>query len=167
MDNRSHTITRGERGFWWIIVLISIVEIVVFVTVRQWEYVFPSSDVRRLYNHYRNTDNINAVFVKGYIIDDSTTADVTVLEALNDSTWDNLLNSLCISPPPPDILENYNFDAPTLKIAPKRNYCEKTDTIIINNDLIAIRFKQRQLYVFNIENEQQFKIIFSKKAFNE
>lgn len=167
MDNRKHIIRRGDRRFWTIIIAITIAELAVFVAVQQWEYVFPSSAVRRLYNHYRNADDINAIYVKGYKINDSVKTDVTILEALTDSSWASLCDELCITLPPPEILEYFRDDLPAVKYAPKRDYCKpyEKENDLDSSDVIVTIYREHKITVFNIENEQERNIIFTHGLF--
>ena len=53
-----------------------------------------------------------------------------------------------------------------IKYAPKHKYNAPMDTVILNNDLIAIYYYKQTITIFHIENEEQIDAIFYQQTIN-
>lgn len=154
-DMGKHVTGCRERRFWRLVTVLAVVELAIIAAAFHWEYLFPSSDVSRLYQRYSHTDGISAVFVKKYRLSDSLCVDLTMLKALNAEAWDSLLSDLNILPPPPDVVKTRGIKGVFIKTVPKKDYRQRPDSIIENNDVMAISFSHRHLTVYNVESKEQ------------
>ena len=105
---------------------------------------------------------MNVVFFKDFQLNDSVTADVTMMEALDSASWDTLVYDFRL-----DTLVNkarFEYeDAHHLgfKGVPKGNYRAKMDTSnLLNNDFVVMSLNWHTVMVFNYETEKQYYAIF-------
>ncbi len=157
--------TFNKKRFWLIVAILALVEAVILCLALQWKYIFPSREVSDLYTRYENVDGIAASFIKDYKVNDTIFVDVTMLEATTDSAWIILQHDFCIPIIPKEYEEYFYADTNqlSLKLVPKKDPSLPMDSIILNNDLVAISYPKRLICIFSIEDTSQLKAILRDK----
>lgn len=127
------------------------------LTVKLWPRTVPFSQCSVAYQTYANQPGIRAAFIKDYRINDTVRVDVTLLEAQTDSAWTQLTDDFNAQlppdmPPPPPNTADFWY-------APHGNYSLPMDTILTNNDIIAVSHDIRTIAIFHIESEKQIDAI--------
>lgn len=127
------------------------------LTVKLWPRTVPFDQCSVAYQTYANQPGIRAAFIKDYRINDTVRVDVTLLEAQTDSAWTQLTDDFNaqlppdMPPPPPNTVDFW--------YAPHGNYSLPMDTILTNNDIIAVSHDIRTIAIFHIESEKQIDAI--------
>ena len=80
-------IPKNILKFWGVFFIILAVALGVITLIYRWHRIFPTHEVSEIYSRYAKEEGIDAAFVKDYLVNDSITVDVTVLEATTDSAW--------------------------------------------------------------------------------
>ena len=114
----------------------------------------PPDKCSDVYRQYKDTPGIKASFIKDYPINDTTTIDVTMLQAQDSATWvDNLKQLHKIGKE-----EEFNPQKISFKILP---YSESpTDTC---TKIMVVGYSvDLTIGVFYMKNKQQFDAIFDK-----
>lgn len=136
----------------------------VALAVRLWPRTVPFDQCSDLYKQYANVDGIDATFIKNFKVNDTVFIDVTLLEAKNDSAWLTLQTNLSIPIIPEEYRELFeNTDAIDYWLAPKGKYIPPMDSVLLNNDAVAVSRKMHLVSVFHLTNETQADVIFLKK----
>lgn len=130
-----------------------------------WRCVSPRRQVIPLFERYRHADGIAASYIHNYHVNDTLLVDVTLLEALSDTGWAMLQHNFNIPIVPKEWEKAFYADGSqtALKMVPKDNPSLPMDTIIMNNDLVAISYPRRSICVFSIESMSQLKTLMRKK----
>jgi hypothetical protein len=149
--NRRWTIT---------LLLLPVVVLSVLLLTRSLHTVPPDkcSDV---YRQYKDTPGIKASFIKDYPINDTTTIDVTTLEASSDAGWESLKKTFNIIDYPPEVLPFVDTMVVEYYFATKDDYSRGMDSVRLNNDFIAVSRFMKKVTVFNIKEEKQIVAILS------
>lgn len=157
--------TFNKKRFWLIVSILAIVEAVILSLALQWKYLFPSREVSDLYTRYENVDGVDISYIKGYKVNDTIFVNVTLIEATTDSAWIILQHDFSIPIIPKEYEEYFYADTNqlSLKLVPKKNPSLPMDSIILNNDLVAISYPKRLICIFSIENTSQLKAILRDK----
>ena len=119
--------------------------------------VIPFDQCSDVYKRYADMDGVDATFIKDYKVNDTVRVDVTLLEAQTDSAWTQLTDDFNaqlppdMPPPPPNTVDFW--------YAPHDNYSHPMDTILTNNDIIAVSHDIRTIAIFHIESEKQIDAI--------
>ena len=146
----------------WIItlLLLPVVVLSVLLLTRSLHTVPPDkcSDV---YRQYKDTPGIKASFIKDYPINDTTTIDVTTLEASSDAGWESLKKTFNIIDYPPEVLPFVDTMVVEYYFATKDDYSRGMDSVRLNNDFIAVSRFMKKVTVFNIKEEKQIVAILS------
>ena len=147
----------NKKRFWLIVSILLIAEALGLCLAMRWKYIFPSDEVSEIYKQYANVEGIDATFIKDYKVNDTVRVDVTLLEAQTDSAWTQLTDDFNaqlppdMPPPPPNTVDFW--------YAPHGNYSLPMDTILTNNDIIAVSHDIRTIAIFHIESEKQIDAI--------
>lgn len=127
------------------------------LTVKLWPRTVPFDQCSVAYQTHASQPGIRAAFIKDYRINDTVRVDVTLLEAQTDSAWTQLTDDFNaqlppdMPPPPPNTVDFW--------YAPHGNYSLPMDTILTNNDIIAVSHDIRTIAIFHIESEKQIDAI--------
>lgn len=127
------------------------------LTVKLWPRTVPFDQCSVAYQTYASQPGIRAAFIKDYRINDTVRVDVTLLEAQTDSAWTQLTDDFNaqlppdMPSPPPNTVDFW--------YAPHDNYSHPMDTILTNNDIIAVSHDIRTIAIFHIESEKQIDAI--------
>ena len=125
------------------------------LAVKLWPRTVPFEQCSEVYKKYAGADGVDASFLKDFRVNDSVAVDVVLLEARTDSAWGMLLQDFNITPPPQEVTEIMGDDCIDIWAAPKKDYSLPMDSILLNNDLIAMSWTDRRISVFSIETMQQ------------
>ena len=113
------------------------------------------------YRRYEGLEGIDAAYIKNYRVNDTLTLPVTLLEATTDSGWARLQEGFGIIPYPPEVLAIIDTNAVETWFAPKDDLSKPMDSILTNNDIIAVHRNGRKVAIFEIVTEQQINSIFN------
>lgn len=119
--------------------------------------VVPFSQCSDVYKRYAKMDGVDATFIKDYKVNDTVRVAVTLLQA-NDTVWPQLTDDFNaqlppdMPPPPPNTVDFW--------YAPHDNYSLPMDTVLTNNDIIAVSYDSRTISIFHIKTEKQINAIF-------
>ena len=141
----------------WIItlLLLPVVVLSVLLLTRSLHTVPPDkcSDV---YRQYKDTPGIKASFIKDYPLDDTTTIDVTMLQAQDTNVWNNTVMKLFHVENP----DEYIPREITFLLIPKNADGDPENKTLLDHDLIAGDKKELTIGLFHLENEKQYDAIF-------
>lgn len=121
----------------------------------------PPDECSDIYRQYKDTPGIKASFIKDYPINDTTTIDVTTLEASSDAGWESLKKTFNIIDYPPEVLPFVDTMVVEYYFATKDDYSRGMDSVRLNNDFIAVSRFMKKVTVFNIKEEKQIVAILS------
>ena len=108
-----------------------------------------------VYKRYKDVEGVRATYVKDYRVNDTLTMGVTLLEATTDSGWVRLQEDFAVIPVPPEALAFCDSNTVNVWLAAKRDYSLRADSILLNNDLIAMNYMKHIISVFKLESEEQ------------
>ena len=114
-----------------------------------------------VYRRYEGLEGIDAAYIKNYRVNDTLTLPVTLLEATTDSGGARLQEGFGIIPYPPEVLAIIDTNAVETWFAPKDDLSKPMDSILTNNDIIAVHRNGRKVAIFEIVTEQQINSIFN------
>ncbi len=149
--NRRWTIT---------LLLLPVVVLSVLLLTRSLHTV-PPDECSDVYRQYKDTPGIKASFIKDYPLNDTTTIDVTTLEASSDAGWESLKKTFNIIDYPPEVLPFVDTMVVEYYFATKDDYSRGMDSVRLNNDFIAVSRFMKKVTVFNIKEEKQIVAILS------
>ena len=153
----------------WIAVLIGMVAVGGALAWHYWPRTVPLEECSGIYQHYHDNPHIAATFLKDFRVNDTVTVDVTLLEAKDDEGWEELREKINIKPIPQEVYEILGEEAEEdvwVWLAPKNNYHLPMDDILLNNDVLSVSHKKKQLCIFETVSEKQIDAI-SKHQFEE
>ena len=144
-----------------------IIKIVIFVTViggvllaKYLPGVVPYWQCSEVYKRYHKVEGVRATYIKNYPLNDTLTVGVTLLEATDSAGWEVLQRDFELIPLPPEALAFFDTNSVNLCLASKDDYCKGKDSIILNNDVIAVSYYRQQVSVFSIVTEKQLDAVF-------
>lgn len=157
---------------WLITIIICLVILGGGAAVLLLPQVVPFDQCSDVYKRYAKMDGVDATFIKDYKVNDTVFVDVTLLVATTDSAWLILQHDLNLKVPPQEMIGFLGHNFVEVWAAPKRDYSLPMDSVLLNNDLLAVSWSERRISVFSIETMQQmhslkrnqFKESISKKS---
>ena len=117
--------------------------------------VVPFSQYSDVYKRYAKMDGVDATFIKDYKVNDTVFVDVTLLVATTDSAWLLIQHDFNLEVPPQEMIGFLGHNFVEVWAAPKRDYSLPMDSVLLNNDLLAVSWSERRISVFSIETMQQ------------
>lgn len=117
--------------------------------------VVPFNQCSDVYKRYAKMDGVDATFIKDYKVNDSVFVDVTLLVATTDSAWLLIQHDFNLEIPPQEMIGFLGHNFVEVWAAPKRDYSLPMDSVLLNNDLLAVSWSERRISVFSIETMQQ------------
>jgi len=137
----------------WIItlLLLPVVVLAVLFLTRNLHTV-PPDECSDIYRQYKDTPGIKASFIKDYPLDDTTTIDVTMLQAQDSIIWKKLYVQI-LKLNKPDI---HNSAKVAFRIIPKENQTSQTDNELLNKNLAAFSKDDLTIAFFHLETMQQY-----------
>ena len=152
-----NTVKKG----WPIRVLIFVAIVGGTLAIKYLPSIVPYWQCSEVYKRYAHTKGIRATYIKNYPLNDTLTVGVTLLEATTDSGWARLQEGFGIIPYPPEVLAIIDTNAVETWFAPKDDLSKPMDSILTNNDIIAVHRNGRKVAIFEIVTEQQINSIFN------
>jgi hypothetical protein len=146
---------------WPIRVLIFVAIVGGTLAIKYLPSIVPYWQCSEVYKRYAHTKGIRATYIKNYPLNDTLTVGVTLLEATTDSGWARLQEGFGIIPYPPEVLAIIDTNAVETWFAPKDDLSKPMDSILTNNDIIAVHRNGRKVAIFEIVTEQQINSIFN------
>ena len=147
------------------ILLFSLAALLCVATVAFFKYraaIFRSGNVSELYRTYKDTPGIDATFIKDFHVNDTVSVDVTLLQATDSAGWETLLSNVKLPEEMHELIELWKQKKHVmLHIFPKYQINDPTDSIFINNDIIAIDWAKQELAIFHITDRKQLEAIIS------
>ena len=159
----------GMKRYWTIALVAVAVFLVVVGVWKMWRRTVPLEECSGIYQHYHDNPHIAATFLKDFRVNDTVTVDVTLLEAKDDEGWEEMREKINIKPIPQEVYEILGEEAEEdvwVWLAPKNNYHLPMDDILLNNDVLSVSRKKKQLCIFETVSEKQIDAI-SKRQFEE
>lgn len=129
------------------------------IAVRLW----PRMEGGGLYCTYADVPGIDATFLHGFPLNDTLTVDVTLLHASDSAGWERLKKDFNITDYPPEALPYIDPESPEFYYAPKRDHSLGKDSVLANNDYISVSRSKQEVFVFDIQFEEQVKAILHYK----
>ncbi len=117
--------------------------------------VVPFNQCSDVYKRYAKMDGVDATFIKDYKVNDTVFVDVTLLVATTDSAWLLIQHDFNLEIPPQEMIGFLGHNFVEVWAAPKRDYSLPMDSVLLNNDLLAVSWSERRISVFSIETMQQ------------
>ena len=148
-----------KRSICIIFALVVVTAILMGLAVRYVPSVVPYWQCSEVYKRYKDVEGIKASYVKNYPLNDTLTIGVTLLEATDSAGWEVLQRDFELIPLPPEALAFFDTNSVNLCLASKDDYCKGKDSIILNNDVIAVSYYRQQVSVFSIVTEKQLDAI--------
>ena len=152
-----NTVKKG----WPIRVLIFVAIVGGTLAIKYLPSIVPYWQCSEVYKRYAHTKGIRATYIKNFPLNDTLTVGVTLLEATTDSGWARLQEGFGIIPYPPEVLAIIDTNAVETWFAPKDDLSKPMDSILTNNDIIAVHRNGRKVAIFEIVTEQQINSIFN------
>ena len=149
----------------WTITLVIICVAVVLGTVwHRCARTVPLAECSEVYRRYADTPGVNAAYIKDYRVNDSVTVCVTLLEATDSASWENLQEDFKVKIPD-EVLKIMNGEIPNrnIKLAPKNDYRLPMDTVFTNNDFIVTLRHNHIISIFHLESREQYNAVRNKQ----
>ena len=132
------------------------------VAWRLWPRPLPPEECSELYRTYKDTPGIDATFIKDFHVNDTVYVDVTLLQAIDSAGWETLLSNVKLPEEMHELIDLWKQKKHVmLHISPKYQINDPTDSIFINNDIIAIDWAEQELAIFHITERKQLEAIIS------
>ena len=137
---------------WTITLLLLPVVVLAVLFLTRNLHTVPPDECSDIYRQYKDTPGIKASFIKDYPLDDTTTIDVTMLQAQDSIIWKNLYVQI-LKLNKPDI---HNSAKVAFRIIPKENQTSQTDNELLNKNLAAFSKDDLTIAFFHLETMQQY-----------
>ncbi len=121
----------------------------------------PWEECSELYRHYAHADGIQAAYLHNYKVNDTLTIDATLLEATDSAGWQLLQHDFSI-PQPKNPAEIASLEEGGDVIGIIQNW--KIIPDIDQFDIVTSSYRDRQVYIFHIQDSNENKTI-SKAIF--
>lgn len=150
------------RRRWIVTVLILLLFTAGGVLVKRCPRTVPFEQCSELYQHYADTEGIEASFIQGYRLNDSLRVDVTLLQASDSAAWQQLMDTM---------YSNYSQEARDyimhrkkirVRAIPKGYLNLPTDTVLLNNDIVVTDVANQTVFIFNLTDSNQLYAITRK-----
>ena len=151
----------NDRRFWLVSIGLCLIAVGVAVGLKRMPRTVPYWQCSKMYKRYSQIEGIRATYIKDFRVNDTLTLPVTLLEATTDSGWARLQEGFGIIPYPPEVLAIIDTNAVETWFAPKDDLSKPMDSILTNNDIIAVHRNGRKVAIFEIVTEQQINSIFN------
>lgn len=152
------------------IIPLAFVALVVLGTLafRLWPRTLATGQCDELYNRYAGSSDIHASFIKSKRINDTVDVDMTMLEALTDTGWAILQRDFNLPVIPEEYVPLFYGDSNRVvqKLIPKNDPSQLPDSVLLNNNLVAILFHRHTICVFEIKNMTQYNVIITENLNN-
>ena len=116
----------------------------------------PPDECSDVYRQYKDTPGIKASFIKDYPLNDTTTIDVTMLQAQDTNVWNNTIIKLFHIENPDEYIPRQI----TFLLIPKNADGDPENKTLLDHDLIAGDKKELSIAIFHLETEKQYDAIF-------
>ena len=146
------------KRFWLSSVTLVAVAVVAVAAQRLWPAMTATSAE---YEAYADVPGIDATFLRDFPLNDTTTVDVTILEAKNDSAWALLQKDFNIVPTPPEVLAFHGIDSNMITMT---NVSKDNHTPVGKNQtedylMLVVQEHRRKVSIFQIERKNQKEMI--------
>ncbi len=118
----------------------------------------PTGKCGELYRHYKDSEGIEASFVKDFRVNDSVTVNATLFQAKDSVTWVNLVVDLYHI----ESREEYVPCKISFKLVSKEVPNNEMQKGITNNDFMIAFFPDLTIGIFDIKTEQQYYALIDK-----
>jgi len=148
----------NRRLFWLAVGIVSVAEALVLCLAFQRKNVSPSGEVGETYTRYADVGGIDVSYIKDFKINDSVFVDVTLIEASDSAAWVLLKEDFRIVEPWERGIP-YDSTMVLTWLAPHNDHSSPMDTVLLNNDIILVRFATKTVVVIDVESEEQIKAV--------
>ena len=108
-----------------------------------------------VYRQYCNTPGVKASFLKAFALNDTTAADVTLLQAQDSATWAELIISICYDGQRDDYLHSDIILHPVNKA----DAAMMPDSTFNHEYLVVSRYSDMTIGFFHLENLKQEEVM--------
>lgn len=142
---------------WIITVLVCLLIVGGGAGVLLWPRTVPLGQCSEVYKTYANNPGIKASFIKDFLINDSVTVDVTLLEAVDSNGWNTLVTDMNLgiedSSTRSDIANG--MDLITVKQVEKGVYSKPIATSSGNVDIVATSHLRKEVSIFHSKDRKE------------
>lgn len=148
---------RKERNrFWTVFAIATVVALAAITVAMRWHRLFPSGEVSELYLRYADEEGVDATFIRGFQVNDTVSVDVTLLQATDSAGWERLISNVRFSDDTKEVINSLRQERHVIMYYfPKGKWNLPPDPILLNNDLLAIDWKEQTLAIFHIKDINQ------------
>lgn len=143
----------GKIKVFWLVSLVLVVAAAAATAVKLW----PRVEVSDLYRTYADMPGIDATFLHNFRINDTTTVDVTILQANDSTSWEKLKIEFGLPALPAEfmkMIEGKNDFIMTYIAA--SDYKEQFKKIGIEEmDVIAGNYTRKNIGIFHVRSKEQ------------
>ena len=146
----------GRVRVWMLFLLATFLSFGAVMLWRWWPYIFPDGATSELYQRYAGAEGIEASFIQGYRLNDSVRVDVTLLQATDSVTWNQLLmDSLLVGYSQDAVAVLLNHPKVWVKRVPKGYLGIPPATGDFENDYLAVDMEKHTVVIFHLDDEQE------------
>ena len=129
----------------WLVVLLVAMFNTSAVYVSRQPHSLEAEECSRLYQRYAGSTDVRATYIQNYHVNDTLTLSATLLEAITDSGWAELINvfNVCIMPCEQESIDN-GYDVLFLI---NNERCQKG--LLSNSDIAVLSARDKYACVFN------------------
>ncbi len=142
-------------------IVAAIALIVGTLAFRLWPRTLKPEECSELYRRYADSPDICATYIKDKRINSRVSVDVTMLEAVTDTGWAVLQRDFGLPKIPKEYEAMYYGDSNTvdIKYIPKSDTRLPADSVLLNNNIVAISFPKHTICIYTIEDSVQFRAV--------
>ena len=127
----------------------------ILLAVRLWPQTLRDDQCSPLYRQYAHVPGIEASFVKGFRINDTLAIDATLLRATDSAGWQRLREDYEVPASLWNDTSSPKSKSITLSLRKKGQTKNVIDTILLNNDYVAINMPEHLIGIYHITDSAQ------------
>jgi hypothetical protein len=145
--------------------LVAVITVTAILAMRRIPQTLPPEPCSELFRHYSAVDGVECSCFGAFMVNDTLTVPVTLLEAQDSMGWELLKNDFNIYEQTEEEIRNYEITFPndqiTLmeKACPRGKYNQEPRADNNDNEMVFINRTDRYLMVIHTSNNKQFEAI--------
>jgi hypothetical protein len=144
--------------------------VVVVAVLKYSSWILPDGNTghREIYAHYANNPDVDATFVKGFVVNDTLAIDATCLQANSPKGWNTLCHDFSITDLNDYEKETIGNGKDILDSRIMKFFMPEfvTDTLAYYENNVVVSHRQQTITIYHTENEKQYDATLDK-AFND
>lgn len=148
--------------YWTALSLILLASIGITYLAKRWSQITAPRTTSEIYTRYTGREGLLVSFVKDYRVNDSTTVDVTVIQAVDTSLWGQLLSDFAYP-----VIADREFQRQLysdtssilLAVLSKTNPKSGIDPVLANNNVVTASYFKHTICAFEINDTLQIRRI--------